>query len=55
LYPQAFNAAAIKNTGSALINETVGPAGSSGEGAFSCANCGCDEELWELEELLLEV
>ena len=34
-YPQAFNAAAIANTGSELISEIVGPAGSIKDGAFS--------------------
>src|ERR1700722_16075369 len=42
-YPQAFSAAAIRNTGSLLTSERGGPAGSTSEGAFSWT--GCDDEL----------
>ncbi len=38
-------------TGSELMSETVGPAGSMSDGAFSCAY-HCPEEELELEELL---
>ena len=42
----------MMNTGSELIREMVGPAGSMSEGAFSCAyNCP-EEEFWLEEELV---
>ena len=42
-YPQAFSAEAIRNTGSELISEMVGPAGSTSDGAFSRWNPIDDE------------
>jgi hypothetical protein len=42
----------MMNTGSALMSEIVGPAGSISEGAFSRAYIGPEEEFWLDEELL---
>jgi hypothetical protein len=48
----------MRKTGSALISEMVGPAGSTSEGAFSRTNSDVEDEvcpsLEELAELLLE-
>jgi hypothetical protein len=48
----------MMKTGSALISEMVGPAGSTSEGAFSRTNSDVEDEvcppLDELEELLPE-
>jgi hypothetical protein len=48
----------MRKTGSELISEMVGPAGSTSEGAFSRAYAGEEEEFCpgpeELEELALE-
>jgi hypothetical protein len=55
-----LSAAAIRKTGSELVSEIVGPAGSTSDGAFSCTKpWGCEEDaLWPLAggaaELLLE-
>ncbi|MFP5203812.1 MAG: hypothetical protein ACLGSH_00490 [Acidobacteriota bacterium] len=44
----------MMNTGSALIREIMGPAGSISEGAFSCAYIGAEDAPW-FPELLLEI
>jgi hypothetical protein len=47
----------MRNTGSALTSEMVGPAGSTREGAFSRTNSGEEDDVCPLDdsdELLLE-
>jgi hypothetical protein len=49
-----FNAAAMANTGSALVREIVGPAGSTSEGVLSRTYACVDDDPWSPPGLLLE-
>jgi hypothetical protein len=49
-----FSAAAITNTGSALVSEIVGPAGSTSVGVFSRTYACAADELCPPPGLLLE-
>jgi hypothetical protein len=49
-----FKAAAITNTGSALVREMVGPAGSTSDGVFSRTYACAEVEPWSMDGLLLE-